>query len=175
MFTALLTASHSSVSSSGVVTDLCGVITGGTNLDQRLGRAIHILRFTLQGTLVVGAVGGATDDPYNTLRVVVSSVYQPGVSVGIDTIIQANQTAGVERMYYDRAFVVNSLGNTTTGYVPGARRVELTVPINRTFFYNASSGAGNPVTLQLNVVSDSAAVVNPGFTSGRYAIYFVDA
>lgn len=181
-----LTASMGTITSIWNEIDLCDNIATGADVGQRLGRRIAINSFYLDGVLSGGQVNSNLDDAFNTVRFVLGLWRSQGPcaanSLDIGSMINKSgysATGGVAliRKYRDFKVILASPGADSSGYLPAVRKVRIYVkfrrPINITFPATAATTTQS-VFLILSVISDSVAVPNPGFISGRYTLTWHD-
>lgn len=176
----VLTGEFASISTSGAIYDMCSNIAEGAEINQRIGRSVKLRRLDVYGTLVGGQTNLVTDDRYNTVRITVFTG-APGIGVGginwsLNAIADPRTCNGVERILYDEVVTLRSFSRDSTGYMPAQRAVRFSVSLSgrRQLFSALTSGSQSCSTVYLYMVSDSAAVANPGFVSGVASISWID-
>lgn len=153
-------------------------LTAGTDTSNRLGRRIRVKRIAFAGQALGGQTNSVADDPYDTLRIVVFRTL-PGftfASFNVNSFIDPRYQPGLLEVLYDHTEVLNVYGKDSTGYVARAMQWEFNLPTDILIEYQ-SSGAAAPVNQQIlaYAVSDSVAVVNPGFSAGStFLLEFID-
>lgn len=174
-----LSTSFSSVNTSWIIEDV-PLTTAGTDIANRIGRAIRLSRFVVRGMVVGGQSNLVTDDPYNAFRIV--------IFVGRPELVSADWAArtiddpvypgvdGVNRCLFDKILNLQVPAADSTGYVPATRQVDYTFNLNTVALYgtNVAAVPQGGESLYLAMISDSAAASNPGFTSGYYVLFFRD-
>lgn len=181
-----LTSSIGSINSSWNEIDLCSNIVIGTDVGNRIGRKIAINSFYLDGVLQGGQSNLATDDAFNTVRFVLGlwRSQTPCALNGLDIGSMINKsgygsTGGISlvRKYRDFKIILSTPGADSTGYLPAVRKVRIYVkfrrPINITFPATSTTTIQSTYLI-LSVISDSVAIPNPGFISGRYSLTWHD-
>lgn len=181
-----LTASIGSITSSWNEIDLCDNIATGVDIGQRIGRKIAINSFYLDGVLQGGQSNLAADDAFNTVRFVLGlwRSQAPCALSGLDIGSMINKsgysaTGGVSliRKYRDFKVILASPGADSTGYLPAVRKVRIYVKFRRPItisFPATAATTTQSMFLILSVISDSVAIPNPGFISGRYTLTWHD-
>jgi hypothetical protein len=157
--------------------DLTGQIIGGTDLNQRIGRAIHAHYVVVDWIVQGGQVNLAADDNVNTIRFSLCDAFNvaPGANYSLTIRADPRLIIGTSKFYWDKLLQLESSGRDSTGYMPAVSHVRATVPINRKYTY---TGAGAyvcaPETLSLLAISDSVVAPSPGVTSGAITLYYTD-
>lgn len=170
-----LTTSFSSISSAQTAVELTAAVVGGYTLVERIGRQINLLNVRLFGTLVQGVVDGIADDRYNVVRIVLATHSAGNApTIPLSTPISRSNTRYLEEVLYDKTVVLYSPAPDSTGYLPAIKHIDRTIPVNRKFNYYSHTGGATPIELSLIMVSDSAAVPNPGFVQGSWTVTFTD-
>lgn len=169
----------SSVGTSWIIEDI-PLTSAGTDIANRIGRAIRLRRFLLRGMLLGGQSNAISDDSFNAFRIV--------LFVGRAGLVTADWAArsiddpvfpgvdGVERVYHDVIYNLQVPALDSTGYIPATRAIDLNFNLNQLVLYG-ESGATVPsgsLSLYLAMVSDSGLASNPGFTSGYQVLFFRD-
>jgi len=160
---------------------LASVIQQGTEpFRNRLGRRIMVRRIFWHGQLLGAQTNSVADDPYNTVRLMLVRV-APGTTAPAMTVnnsLDPRVTAsGLLEVLYDHTRVISVNAKDSTGYIANAQEWEFEVSCNILLEYSAA-GAVAPFNqdLRLWAVSDSSAVVNPGFSStSQFTIEYLDA
>jgi len=160
-------ATWSSVGSAASVIGSVVEIGGGTAYNERVGRnvTLHDLRLTL--TLLGGQSNLATDDGYNTFRVVVFQA-ETGFSTNFALATQFTPAIlnGLIRVFFDKTYVLQPPGLDTVGYMPASKMLTAVIPLGIKHTYvSANSNGSAPYRIFLGMVSDSVAVSNPGIQS----------
>lgn len=176
----VLTGDFASVSTTGALYDMCSNIAEGAEINQRIGRSIKLRSLDVYGTLIGGQINLVTDDRYNTVRITVFTG-QPGllpasINWNLNAIADPRTCNGVERVLYDEVVTLRSFSRDSTGYMPAQKGVRFCVPLKgrRQLFSGLASGSQSCSTVYLYMVSDSAAITNPGFVSGVASISWID-
>lgn len=173
---------YTSIGNAWIETDLTD-IDEGDDLNARTGRMIQLSSFTLRGSFVGAQNGGVTDDAYNTVRIVLalwdSTTNTPLATNGaiIDTIIQKERAfgKGLVKVYYDKTFMLNTPGVDGDGYLPAVKQISIFKKLgDKKIKYCSADGATAEQKLILSIISDSSAIVNPGFVHGRMNLRYED-
>jgi hypothetical protein len=172
-----LITNFSSISSAVAQIDLSTLITQGLDVYQRIGRDVHIHYVEFAGQLVGGQANVVLDDARNVVRL--SLLYcNPGGVTGANynagAVLDPRFMTGLEKVYYDELISLVTPGRDSTGYLPACAVVSRRIPVNRSLTWVTNAWA-QPNTLILAACSDSAAVPNPGFSSGALLIAYTDA
>jgi len=166
-------ATHfSSVSSAQSTIDVLSGVAAGTGVNQRVGRSIFVHQVHLYGTLVQGCVNLATDDLYNTFRMVLLETAQGHTpTISVDALVGPRLQDYLLRVLHDQTIILTSPGPNSVGYIPQVVPVDVVIRVNQRFDFGS---AGTEPQLSLVMVSDSAAAANPGFTAGAVGVTFTD-
>lgn len=157
----------------------------GTEYYQRIGAKILLKSIEFKGVLVGGANESAFDDPYNVIRIVLSrwdgeTITPFSTTLGHTIHIPINRTIascpGMKSKYYDKYIAMNVSSpekGAGDGYAASARVISFKKVFNKgiPIVYNASSASEK---FFLSMISDSAAVPNPGFVTGYCMITWKD-
>lgn len=143
-------------------------IAAGADVNQRIGRRIRIRRIGFQGTLLGGQTNSAADDAFNSFRVIVY-VCTPGLTLsGLNPhqYLDPRYQSGLFQVLYDRTVVLRVNAKDSVGYIPAAKLWSFSLPVNIPVEY-ASTAVSAPVgrDIRMYAVSDSVAVVHPGFSA----------
>lgn len=160
-----------SVGSAPVLYGLPSLIAQGSDIYlNRIGRKIHVKRMTFHGTALGAQTNSGFDDAYNVMRVsLVLAEPAFAASVGLHDPWDPRVQSGLRRVLYDQQIVIQSPAKDSTGYIAAAVPFEFDVPMDIPLEYVATAAASpRVVNIFLCVVSDSVAVVNPGFSSNSY-------
>lgn len=168
-----------SIADSWLLTDLT-YLANSTDIISRLGRRVLWTSFHIIGTLVGGQSNLVTDDSYNTVRFILFSGV-PGLAtadfagLGINNEVRVG-THGINRILFDSWVTLEVPASDSTGYIPAVRTVNRRSRFRLRSYYDQSGAdyATGGVSLYLIAVSDSAAVSNPGFTTGKVTVTFCD-
>lgn len=160
---------------SGLVTRDLSALAQGTEYFQRFGRRVIIDHVDIMGTLVGGQTNSVADDAYNTvcmaLVTAAPGTAPSGWSAGLP--IGPQITTGVKKVLWAKRFVINTNAKDSTGYIPNAMIVKERIPVHEPFEYVASGDVvATNQSLYLIAISDSVAVVNPGFNTGFSVVVF---
>lgn len=168
-------------------------ITQGTGIFARLGRRVNVRSIEIKGAIAQGAAGGAFDDCYNVMRIILglwtglaSSNSAPlGTSnLTINSPISPWNAAGsvatyrMQRKYLDRYITFSSPSRADeTSLVPATRTFRYFKLFKRPMFIQYSDDTGESADrfFTISMISDSAAVPNPGFISGYVVLTYEDA
>lgn len=175
------TVSAASVGASPVRTALTsGIAAGADMFGNRIGRRIRVKRVAFRSQLLGAQTNSVADDPYNTVRLTVVRCL-PGTTFTSYTVNNAldlrfSTSAGLLEVLYDRTVVINTRAKDSTGYVACAKEWEVNIPCDITVEYGGTA-AGAPINQEIimYMVSDSGAIVNPGFSStSTFLVEYVD-
>lgn len=177
-----LPTAFSSIGNTWVEQDMTA-IAQGAGIAQRNGHEVKITGFNLRGTLVGGQSNLATDDNRNTVRIILAtwdaSSAGPLAANGatIDSYISKNTTVsrGLIKKHIDKIIELPTAGRDSTGYLPAIKLVKFFKKLRTFIRYYGSASTNDNKKLILSMISDSAAVSNPGFTQGYYSVFFEDA
>lgn len=177
-----------SVSNTWTELDLCTAIAEGVTLGDRVGRSIRIKSIRIRGVLANGSTGTLTDDPYNVMRVILgrfqTTVATPlaTASATINSVLRrTDNTRNYLRQLYMDKYIPLEVTSTEKGSGDGY------TPQLKLFNYYKSfkpalkiEWGDDSVTypnsrLMFSAISDSTAVVNPGFIAGNLEVLYEDA
>jgi hypothetical protein len=163
------------ITSSFVKLDLCNGIGYGTAVNARIGNIITCKRFVLDCTLAGGQANLATDDRYNTVRVVMYSA-TPGNSQtpSLSQCLEPRLIPGWFDVFLDRTIILESPGKDSTGYMPAVRRLKFDIPLRERIMYTGSTGTQSGKSLFLGFISDSGVAPSPGILSGFASLLYED-
>lgn len=168
-------------------------ITQGTGIFARVGRRVNVRSIEIKGALAQGASGGAFDDPYNCMRIILglwtglasaNSAPLGSSSLTINSPISPWNAAGsvatyrMQRKYLDRYITFSSPSRADeTSLVPATRTFRYFKLFKRPMFIQYSDDTGESADhfFTISMISDSAAVPNPGFISGYVVLTYEDA
>lgn len=169
-----------SIGLSAVRIPLTSAIACGTDMfSARIGRKIRVKRVFFRGVLLGAQTNSVADDPYNTVRIVVFRGTPATTMTGTLTVtnpIDRRFYPGVLDLMYDCTRTLNVNAKDSTGYVAVAADWEFSIPCDIPIEYG-SAAASAPINQEIvmQMVSDSAAVVNPGFSAASaYGVEYVD-
>lgn len=161
-------------------TEILNNIAQGTNAGQRVGAKILVRGIMFRGNLEGGQLpGGATDDPYDRIRVVcytVDSAFAIAnlAAVILDAPINKEEVDGVKKKLFDHTFVLKAPFIQGAGFGLAMKQVKffkkVMIPITYT---RAGNLAQTDITLAAK--SDSAIVPNPAFLVNFVRVYYTDA
>lgn len=160
-------------------------ISLGTDFFQRIGAKILLKSIDFRGVLVGGANESAFDDPYNVIRIVLSrwdgETVTPFSTLSGHTIHNPiNRTItgipGMKSKYYDKYIAMNVSSTEKgagDGYSPSARVISFKKTFKKgiPIIYSPTSASDK---FFLSMISDSAAVPNPGFVTGYCMLTWKD-
>lgn len=153
---------------------------GADHFSQRVGRKIRVKRIVFRGLMLGGQTNSVADDPFDTMRVVVVRCLPSTTSLSLSTHNMLDPrfstNAGLLDVLYDRTVVIRVNAKDSTGYIPSAKYWQFSLDCDIPVCYGGTAAAA-PVdqTIALFAVSDSAAVVNPGFsTDSVYCVEYTD-
>lgn len=170
--------SWTSIGASALTQALGGPIASGTDTNTRLGRRIVVKRLGFAGQLLGAQTNSVADDPYNSVRLIIWRAlpnFTP-TSVSVNSFLDLRYQPGALEILYDKTFVLNVNAKDSVGYVACAKQVYINLALDVPLEFTGS-GSSNPQNQMLfaTAVSDSAAVVNPGFVTGSsFLLEFVD-
>jgi len=181
-----LSATFGSVSTAWVETDMLGVIAGGAQAYERVGRKVMLESVRLHGVLLGGAVSGIADDAFNVFRLVcyVSKTAGTGAArTPLQTLgynasfpINKDQLPGFHTMVWDQMFGLTNQPYGAGSAAPANKEVDLFHRFNPPLeidYYSAAQHT-NSTQLYLAMISDSVGIPNPGFAMGFWQIRFRD-
>lgn len=173
-YSANLTSTWSSVSTTQVTLDATDAIASGTSWNQRIGTKVRILGIAITGALCGGQTSGVADDPYNSFRMLITEQdYSGTVTATTPGYVTTAQSLNVDKIHACRDLILQSSGSDSTGYMPTSAWINWPVTLNVLVKYNS---AGHPInSLKVTMVSDSSTTPNPGFTNGQWTIAFIDS
>jgi hypothetical protein len=168
-----------SISTTPTIVDVTSYIASGTATYQRIGSSVRAHTLKISGLLISGVSNGIYDDERNSVRIsVVLAV--PGTGFGggaytLSTVLDSRSVQGVIRVLYDKIYNIVTPGRDSTGYLPGAKTLNITIPLPYDFqWYGGAAANVSTKSLMIVAVSDSASVPNPGFTSGAAVFSYCD-
>lgn len=173
--------SWASIGASPARAPLLSTISSGSDMfGNRVGRRIRVTKVRFRGQLLGAQTNSVADDPYNTVRVTLIRCL-PGTMFSSYTVDNAldlrfSTSAGLLEVLYDRTVVLNVNAKDSVGYIAAAKEWEFCVDCNVIIDYGGT-GAAAPINqeLVLYAVSDSGAVVNPGFAAATtWAVEYID-
>lgn len=158
-------------------------VTGAT----RVGKKIRIKSLEVNGVCAGGASELATDDAYNIVRIVICTTdWSAGgtplatATIGLNEVLNKNRTQLLSKKYLDK-YIPFEVSSTEQGggdgYAPSLRKFKYYkrwkngMPIN---FADDTASAPDKLLI-LGMLSDSAAVPNPGFVCGWVKVRWEDA
>lgn len=160
----------------------------GTAEIQRVGRKIKIHSIEVKGVLAQGSNETALDDSYNVMRIVIGlfdgDETTPLATAGANmhAIIQKQYATrgALLRKFFDKYIVLNvqaSEPGDGDGYAPQVKSFNyykrFKKPITMTWGDDTVNYPDQK--LMMCVLSDSNAVVNPGFIAGYWMVRYTDA
>lgn len=165
------TMGMTSIGSAPIWYNFPSLIATGTDFASRIGRLITVKRVFMSGLILGAQTNSVSDDAYNAVRISIvsgepalatASPAHPGLHGPWDPRVQV----GLKRVIFDQLFVVTTPAKDSTGYIAAAApfQIDLRHPITLEYIGSSAASPRNE-TLYLVVVSDSVAVVNPGFSS----------
>jgi hypothetical protein len=177
----LTSSPFASISTTPAYVFLGSQVIGGTDVMQRIGRAITCKELRIGAVLAGGQTNSGLDDEYDTVRMIVaicSTAFAPSSSTLVaGGFLDPRTLPGLGRVLYDRHFTLTSPGKDTTGYIPAVRNINLRIPLHN--FVIEYTGTGTNVAslndIVLICVSDSVLAANPGFVVGRAVLLFTDS
>jgi hypothetical protein len=177
----LHTAFHSIGTAAGTSAPLNNVIQGTEYYGQRIGRNVLAKHLSIHGVLVGGQTNTNVDDSYNVVRMVVatynSSVAAPFTNLTLDLVLDDRDAAfpGLIKVLFDKFYVLSSPGGDTVGYLPATKPIKIDIPLDEEIQFNTVGvNSTSPTNIIIAMVTDSAAVPNPGFVSGTEILSYSD-
>lgn len=179
-----MSTTFTSIANTWLELDLLNGLSQGGNLNQRIGNAVRIKSIAFRGMLVQGSSQTIADDAHNTVRVVCckaeTSVLTPMATAGytINSFMLANSGfTGLKKVYMDKLIGLPVTGQASAGYTPSMRVVKFFKRFKNPWKVTWSSnlGGSNNYRIFLSMISDSAAVPNPGITIGNWKVVFEDS
>lgn len=192
-----LLTDHSSISSAWSEHGYTG-IAQGVDTQQRIGNRIALHSFTLHGVLAAGANGTATDDQYNVVRLIVALWKQSesntpmanyyaydtsSINAPINKRTNFIGSKLIKKLYdqYIPLQVASTERAQGDGYAPGLAKVDLYYKFKKPIIIEYATAAsttsasyGADKNLVLSCISDSTAIVNPGFVAGYGELAYYD-
>jgi hypothetical protein len=155
----------------------CSSVVQGSDVNQRVGRAVTAHSLRISGVIVGGQSNVALDDSFNTIRIAVlcGTPNLICTGFGVSGVLDTRSVAFLNEVLYDRVLVKTVPGRDSTGYIPWTHEFNLILPLNH--LHLTYTGAGpymSNVDIQMWMVTDSAAVPNPGFVSGTVTFIYSD-
>lgn len=175
-----LTAVAASVSTAGVPVRLTSILQG-TDFTQRIGRAIKLTAFRLNGQLIGGQTNSAVDEQRNVFRIALvemnAGVAPAAATFNVESTIDPRYVPGLVKVWYDHLFSLVSPGRDSTGYMPACRAVSIPeIRLDKVISYTGTVASSESNTsFYAWFISDSIAVPNPGFENGSMQLQFTDA
>lgn len=177
----LHTAFHSIGTAAGTSAPLNNVIQGTEYYGQRIGRNVLAKHLSIHGVLVGGQTNTNVDDSYNVVRMVVatynSSIAAPFNNLTLDLVLDDRDANfnGLIKVLYDKFFILSSPGGDTVGYLPATKSINIDLPLDEEIQFNGTgANTTTPTNIIIAMVTDSAAVPNPGFVSGTEILSYSD-
>lgn len=160
-------------------------VAQGTDQDERIGNHIRLRSLEIKGVIAQGSADSSSDDPYNVMRIVIglwgsSTTPLGNVAWGINVPLRKNMNPGeLFKKYYDK-YVALTVTSTEKGegdgYTPGLKQFHYYKKFKNVVINWGSSATTEPdKRMILSIVSDSAAVPNPGFINGYWVLTYEDA
>jgi len=160
-----------SIGSSCITGDLASVISVGADFTRnRLGRRIRAREVLIDGQIYGAQANSVADDATNAVRVTVS-VARAGFAPNWTCFspIDVRIYTGLVRVIYDKVFIINVNAKDSTGYILKAKRILERIAFDQVLDYTGTAAAApSDRSVFLTVVSDSSAVVNPGFAGASF-------
>lgn len=178
--TGALITNFSSIDNTWTELNLTDIATGD-DVSARTGREIKISAVNIDGVMVGGQSNSVADDNINAVRVVLGlweiSTPLTTNNAGLSSVIwpKSSYGANLVKKYMDKTIILRSSGVDSTGYMPAVMRLKKFIKMRRPITYNNTTSTSSNQFLMLSMKSDSSAVPNPGFVSGRWEVYFQDA
>jgi len=173
-----------SVSTNWVENAIEGGIGQGEAGNERIGRSIQITEIELKGVLMNGVSNLITDDNRNLFRLVIGiwdNSTTPCQAVPVlmwEKVTKAlNSEGNIMRILYDKTFSLCAVGRDSTGYLPMTRNVYYKKRFKPALKITWSDDTSDypDKRLVVSMMSDSAAVSNPGFITGFLNLSYNDA
>lgn len=167
--------------------DVPGQITPSAAINGRIGRRIEIHSCRFRGVLVGGAIGaGPADEYYNNIRIMIYVMHQakagaattPAATAGfvIDTPLNKYYMPGLDKVLYDQLLGITNQPWAANSCSPGTRDIDFYHKFRKPLLVQYAGDVinSNQTQIFVSMVTDSAAVPHPGFTSGYMEISFYD-
>jgi len=161
--------------------------TQGVTNTQRVGAKIRVKSLEITGVLAGGADESLLDDAYNVMRCVIAT-YNAGVSTPLGTaavtidepIMVQTSSSTLKRKLLDKYIhfnVVSTEQGEGDGYTPQLKQFKYfkRFPKGLLITFSDSTVTYPNTRLIMSMISDSAAVPNPGFVHGFWKICYEDA
>lgn len=182
-----LPTNFASVSNAWVELDLLNSIGQGVSLNTRIAQRVRIRSIMFRGILAQGSAESALDDPYNAMRICLLKAETPsltplttaGYTINSLILSQSGFT-GLKRIYMDKYIALNVSSTEKgagDGYAPDSRTLSFYKRFKNPWevTWSTSAAGTNNYRIFLSMISDSAAIPNPGFTHGYWKVEFEDA
>lgn len=181
----LLPTTYGSVSNTWIETNMTNTTQGLDTVNNRIGRTINVLSLEIKGVVANGDNETAADDSFNVMRIVIGlfdgryTTPLASSSILISDIIKVSTTRGLIRKYYDKYVALNVASTekgSGDGYAPQVKNfkyfkrfknLKITAHESGTSFYNKF--------INVAMISNSSAIVNPGFVAGYICMVYEDA
>lgn len=163
-------------------------VAQGTGNNQRIGNQIRIRSIEINGVIAQGSQEFATDDPWNTMRIVLALWAGGTVSTPLGTaafdmntpLRRTNCPQGLMKKYYDKYVpltVVSTEKGGGDGYAPGLRKFKFFKIFKKGLLidFGDATTTRPDKRLIISMISDSFVVTNPGFLQGFWAVSYEDA
>lgn len=160
----------------------------GLAKNNRIGTKIRVKSIEVNAVIAQGSGGVLTDDPYNIMRIVIGKysgqTTTPLATAGvtINQPIKKDWTSGrgtLIQKYVDRyvpLMVASTEKGGGDGYTPALKRFKYYKRFkNFVISYNDDTTNYPSQRLIMSLISDSAAVTNPGFVAGYALVRYEDA
>jgi len=164
----------SSIDTAGSTLAISHVAAGGGSYE-RAGPTARFTNLHIRGNLVGGQSNLVTDDARNVVRIIVCSVIKGSVfAPTVTSILTPFVFPALDRVYADKEVELHTTAVDSTGYIPAQKLVDMHVALNRVITYYGNLDSNETAhEIRVYMVSDSAAVSNPGFESGFIRVDFV--
>lgn len=177
-----------SVGTTWIEKDLCSAIATGDGYGTRSGRAIKVKNIEVHGTVAQGSNGTLTDDQYNVMRFVcgafTGTASTPLASAGVGLNMPITKTENcrnfLKQVYTDRYIPLNVTSTEKgggDGYTPEVKNFNYKKRFKTPYTIKwGGDDASYPANrLFVSMLSDSSAVVHPGFVAGWITVTYEDA
>lgn len=187
-YTGSLVTVWSSVANAWIEQDLC-YPAQGDGISARTGSSIKIRSIEIKGVIAQGSNESAVDDSYNIMRIVIARYNGGNLTTPLATaaasmntpITNEFYTNGVMRQKYLDKYIPLNVQSTEQGegdgYCPQVKSFKYYKKFKKPVTIRFGDSGTTNVTqrIMMACISDSAAIVNPGFVAGYWKVMFEDA
>lgn len=163
------------------------IVSQGTSLNQRAGNKIRIKSVEIKGVLAQGSNESLLDDPWNVVRCVIGLWNCDNItplSTGswpMERILRNSFCPkGLIKKYMDKYIplqVTSTEKGGGDGYTPCVRTFKYFKAFKKGLLINFGDNSTNYPDRKIivSMISDSGALVNPGFVTGYFGVTYEDS